>query len=713
MKLQFLGGAGTVTGSRTLVTAGHTTLLVDCGLFQGFKDLRLRNWERFPVPPEHIDAVVLTHAHLDHSGWIPRLIKEGFRGPVYASASTRALARLLLLDSGYLQEEDAAHANRHGWSKHRPALPLYTKAEAEASLAYFEDVAWDDPFQVGDLELRLRPAGHILGASLVRVDDGHHSVLFSGDLGRANDLVMRPPADPPACDALVLESTYGNRDHPSTDAVEQIAEVVRRTTERGGVLLIPAFAVGRTQALLRALQILKERREIPDVPVYLDSPMATNCTELYVQHSDEHRLSAEEAKGLWEHVHLVPTPDDSKRVDHQKGPMVVISASGMLTGGRVLHHLAAFARNKRNTLLFSGYQAAGTRGASILDGAREVKVHGKVVPIECEVARIDAMSAHADRGEILDWLHRFERPPGRVWLNHGEPAASDALRQKIQRELGWDVVVAREGQVYDLGTIAPVPAPPVEVAKDRAALVADVIASPTYRRADLDPQLLQRDDLRAARLMLEYLKVEQGLKEHQVDATVVVFGGTRLSEPEGRWYREARAFARLASAAPLHDHAQVLVMTGGGPGIMDAANRGATDAGQPSIGLNISLPSDQEPNPWVTPELAFKLRYFAIRKMHFLRRAQALVAFPGGWGTLDELFDALTLIQTGKMPPVPVVLVGREHWGQAVDFDFLVREGLVAPEHMHLLEFADSAEEAWQIVRDFYQARGHRGPWDE
>jgi metallo-beta-lactamase family protein len=430
MKLEFVGAVGTVTGSKTLVTAGKSRVLVDCGMFQGFKELRERNWQRPPFDPRQLDAVVLSHAHLDHSGWVPRLVKEGFTGPIYCTPSTHDLCKLLLMDSGYLQEEDAAYANRKGYSKHDPALPLYTQKDAERALRQFVEVDWDAPLRLTDeLAVTLLPAGHILGASLVCVEDGRSRVVFSGDLGRPTDLIMKPPRQLDRADWLVLESTYGNRRHPSTSPLEQLAEVVNRTTERNGTVLVPAFAVGRTQALLRALQLLKQRKAIPDVPVWLDSPMATNATELYVRHHKEHRLTDEQAQALWKGVNLSLTAQDSMHLDFTRGARVIVSAAGMLTGGRVLHHIKAFAPDPRNTLLFSGFQAGGTRGAHILGGADEIRVHGFPVEVQCEVARIDALSAHADQQELIDWLQGMEAPPLHIYLNHGEPEAVEALRR--------------------------------------------------------------------------------------------------------------------------------------------------------------------------------------------------------------------------------------------------------------------------------------------
>lgn len=451
MKIQLLGAAGTVTGSRALVETDRARVLVDCGLFQGFKSSRLRNWEPFPVDPASVDAVVLTHAHLDHSGWLPRLVKDGFRGPVWCTEGTRDLCRLLLPDSASLQEEDARYANKKGFSRHKPALPLYTAEEAERALARLKLVAWDEERPLaGDLRLRLLPAGHILGAGMAWITDGKKSVLFSGDLGRPNDLIMPPPRPAPAADLLVMESTYGDRRHPEEDPLVGLAEELRAVARREGVLLVPSFAVGRAQTLLLALDRVWDAGDAPRLPVYLDSPMAEDATALYVHHRAEHHLGQNELAALSREVRFVRSADESRALNDKKGPFVLLSASGMLTGGRVLHHLKQRASDSKNTLLFVGYQAPGTRGARILDGEREIKIHGRYARINCHIRKVDGFSAHADQQELLDWLRAAERPPGRVLLNHGEPAACDALRVRVQDELGLTVRAARDGERVEL-----------------------------------------------------------------------------------------------------------------------------------------------------------------------------------------------------------------------------------------------------------------------
>jgi metallo-beta-lactamase family protein len=440
MRLQFLGATDTVTGSKFLIEHGGRRLLVDCGLFQGYKELRLRNWSQLTVEPSSIDAVILTHAHIDHSGYLPLLARMGFRGKVLCSPATFDLCRIMLPDSGYLQEEEAEYANRHKLSKHQPALPLYTREDAVRCLKLFSPVTVNHGTEVlPGLHLELAHSGHMAGSTFVRLQSDKTSVLFSGDIGRPHDPVLKPPESVAGADYLVVESTYGDRRHPEHRGFEQLTAVIRRTTERGGVVVIPAFAVGRAQSLLLAIHRLKAACEIPDVPVYLNSPMAANAMEVYLKHHEELRLSADERQAITGAARIVGSPEESERLNGQRGPMVIIAASGMATGGRVVHHLKAFAPDHRNAIVLAGYQAGGTRGAIIASGGRSVRIHGQEVPIRAEVVQLDDMSAHADADEILQWLRGFKTIPRRTFITHGEPAAADAMRQHIERELGWDV----------------------------------------------------------------------------------------------------------------------------------------------------------------------------------------------------------------------------------------------------------------------------------
>jgi metallo-beta-lactamase family protein len=450
MRLTFWGAAGTVTGSRYLVETGEARVLVDCGLFQGLKALRLRNREPFPVPPESIDAVVLTHAHLDHSGYLPRLVKEGFGGTVHCTHATRELCGVLLPDSGHLQEEEAAYANRRGYSKHDPALPLYTWREAVEAMEQLRGEAWGRPVEVAPgVSVRFTPAGHLLGAASVRLESGGKSILFSGDLGRPTDPLL-PAAEAEGAETLVVESTYGDRLHEASDPRPALGEVVRRTAARGGVVLIPAFAVGRAQLLLYHLHALRAAGEIPAIPVFLDSPMAVEATEIFCARHADHALTAEECATVCADAEMVTGVERSRELGRLTGPAIIISASGMATGGRVLHHLRRYAPDPRATILFAGHQAAGTRGDLIVKGAEAVRVHGEMVRVRATVASLEMLSGHADRVELLEWMRALSPVPHRTFVTHGEPRAAAALQASIEEELGWSARAPEHGESVEL-----------------------------------------------------------------------------------------------------------------------------------------------------------------------------------------------------------------------------------------------------------------------
>jgi len=446
--VSFFGAAGTVTGSRFLVRAeGGASVLVDCGLFQGYKNLRLRNWAPFPVDPAGIGAVVLTHAHLDHSGFLPLLARNGFRGRVHCTGSTAELCRILLKDSAFLQEEQARDANRYGWSRHKPALPLYTHEDAERALGLLAEHGFEEAFEAEGMRVRFSPAGHILGAAIATLECDGRTLVFSGDLGRRADPVMRPPATVQAADFLVLESTYGDRRHDPQDAAVAMGRAIAQSAARGGTVVVPCFAVGRAQAVLLHLHRLKASGAIAQaLPVYLDSPMATDVTALYLRAGDEHRLSQEECRALGRVATIVRTPDESRALDESPWPKVIIAGSGMAAGGRVLHHIRRYGPDPRSLVLFTGFQAGGTRGDAMVRGAPTVKIHGEEVSIRARVLNLENLSAHADSDEIMAWLLRFRTPPGRIFLVHGEPRASDALRRRIASELGWEATVAEHLQ---------------------------------------------------------------------------------------------------------------------------------------------------------------------------------------------------------------------------------------------------------------------------
>lgn len=450
-RLRFLGAAGTVTGSKTLVEAGKQRVLVDCGLFQGVKALRARNRGPTPLEIEQLDAVVLTHAHIDHSGYLPLLCKRGYRGPVYCTSGTRDLLRILLPDSGHLQEEEARHARKWGWSKHREPVPLYTRADAEKCLPQLQTVPFGEEVELAaGVTATFSRAGHIVGSSCVQLGYAGRTVTFTGDVGRPDDPIMKPPSLLSSTDHLVIESTYGDRRHPETDALEELAQVMERTFARDGTLLVPAFAVGRTQHLLHLVATLFASGRIEPVPVYLDSPMAIAATRIFFDNGVDQRLSDAQLQAMDDVASYANSPEQSKAIDARSGPMVVISASGMATGGRVLHHLRRFLPSDRNTVLLVGFQAAGTRGRTLEDGVDEVKVHGQYVKVGAEIAKIEALSAHADWAELVRWLEESSISPRRVWVNHGEPAAADAFRRRLEEKFGWEVDVAEDGGTVEL-----------------------------------------------------------------------------------------------------------------------------------------------------------------------------------------------------------------------------------------------------------------------
>ncbi len=450
MELQFLGAAGTVTGSRYLLRRGSHRVLIDCGMFQGVKRLRERNREAFPIDPRSLHAVILTHAHLDHSGWLPALVRAGFKGPVYCTPGTQALAGILLRDAARLQEEDAEYANRKGFTKHHPAEPLYTVEDAEAALELLRPIDWHQHVNIDGMKITFHHAGHIIGASSVHIATDGGCLVFSGDVGRRYDPVLNPPEPLPACDWLVTESTYGNRLHPDVDAMAELAESVTRCAQRGGVVVMPAFAVGRAQMLLYLLNTLKRQGRIPDMPIILDSPMASKATQVLLQFPEEHHLSPEECHALEKDVIYIDSVEESIALNSRRGPHVIVSASGMATGGRVLHHLKRLLPEPRNQVIFVGFQAAGTRGDALIHGSQSVKIHGEYIPVHAPVLNIDALSAHADQTELMDWLGTMPHKPQQVFVTHGEPAAADTLRLQIQDRLGWPVIVPEPLEKFQL-----------------------------------------------------------------------------------------------------------------------------------------------------------------------------------------------------------------------------------------------------------------------
>jgi metallo-beta-lactamase family protein len=460
--IHFLGGTGTVTGSKFVLEAGGTRVMIDCGLFQGLKDLRLRNWQPLRINPASISHVLLTHAHIDHSGYLPRLVREGFAGPVHATTGTADLLKIMLPDSGRIQEEDADYAKRKGFSKHKPPLPLYTEQDAIVALKHLSPSKYDAPVRLSkSMAARFIPAGHILGSSFVGVDitesgSAPLKVLFSGDLGRYDEPILNDPSQVDEADYLLIESTYGDRLHNPTDPKEELAAIINRTAERGGKIIIPAFAVGRTQLLVYYLRELEDEGRIPVLPVAVDSPMGVDVTRLYSRHRQDHDFDMKRVQNLGRNplatrnFSLVQGRSGSKGLNAQKGSAIIISASGMATGGRVLHHLANHLPDPASAVILVGYQAVGTRGRRLQDREKEIKIHGRWINVAAQVESISSLSAHADAGEILRWLKGFKRPPRATYIVHGEQASTRALHDKIEKELGWNAVIPTHEEAIDL-----------------------------------------------------------------------------------------------------------------------------------------------------------------------------------------------------------------------------------------------------------------------
>ena len=458
--LQFLGAVGTVTGSKYLIDVEGHRVLLDCGLFQGLKELRLRNWNRPPFEPRSLDAIILSHAHIDHCGYLPRLVREGFDGPVYCTPGTQSLLRIVLPDAAHIQEEDAAYANRKGFSKHHPAQPLFTGQDAERALTLVEPRPYEQPFGVvGDVTCVLRRAGHILGSAsvdLLLIGEVETRVVFSGDLGRWERPMLRDPDLVAEADYLLVESTYGDRLHSKTDPADGLVRVIQRVIERRGALIVPAFAVGRTQELIWRIRELEQAGRIPALPVFIDSPMAIDATEIFCRHPEDHGLDMEllmdekRCPLCCKPYQLARTPDASKAINQQQGSFIVIAASGMATGGRVVHHLKQRLPDRKTTVLLVGFQAAGTRGRLLQDGVKHLRMHGQEIPVRAHIERLDGLSAHADKSELLRWLGGFRRPPKQTYVVHGEPVAAEHFAQSIRDELHWSATVPQDLETVSL-----------------------------------------------------------------------------------------------------------------------------------------------------------------------------------------------------------------------------------------------------------------------
>ena len=459
VRIRFLGGAQSVTGSKYLLDTEDSKILVDCGLFQGLKELRQRNWESFPIDPKTIDTVILTHAHIDHVGYLPKLYKEGFRGPVICTAATKDLAKIMLLDAAKLQEEEADYAHKKGFSKHEKPLPLYTIQDVDDLLPYLEGYRYNQRVKISDkIAVKFHDAGHILGSAITEIylqgDKMRKKIVFSGDLGRYNKPILRNPSVIKEADYLFVESTYGNKENIAVDPMEQLATVINEAFDKNGCLLIPAFAVGRTQSLLFYIRKLIELKKIPSVPVYVDSPMAINVTALYQRHNDFHTIKPSDTiyNSVFEFPNLnyYRSQADSVQINNIRSHAIIISSSGMCNGGRILHHLYHRLPRPNDTLMFAGYQAEGTRGRKILEGDKKVKIFGEEVDVRCNIVHINGLSAHADKSELMKWLGNIKDAPKNTFIIHGEPENSRIFAETITSKFGWNTYVPEYLESYDL-----------------------------------------------------------------------------------------------------------------------------------------------------------------------------------------------------------------------------------------------------------------------
>lgn len=450
MKITFLGAVETVTGSKYLLEQDNTKLLVDCGLFQGNYKTTQRNWDQLPIDPALINAVVLTHAHIDHSGYIPLLVKKGFKGKIYCSDATYQLCRILLLDNGSLQEEYAKRANEHKKPEDAIIQPLYTQADAEYSLNFFHVVDYDTLIKVGAFTITLMPCHHIIGSSFVAVSNGKKTITFSGDIGGQNQIIMKAPPTLTKTDYLVLESTYGNRVHTVGDPIKELGKLINKTAARGGIVLIPAFAVSRTQSILYCLYQLKQNKTIPDIPIYLDSPMAIKVTELVCNYPDEHKLDPAICNDIFKVATYTSTVEESKELDALNGPAIIVAGSGMLEGGRMVHHFPKYISDPKNLILMVGFQSPGTRGYYLVAGEKQIKLFGQIFDVRAQIKTLDLFSAHADYHEILDWLGHLQSKPIKTFLTHGEPESAQFLKQKIEEKFGWTVIIPKYKDSFDL-----------------------------------------------------------------------------------------------------------------------------------------------------------------------------------------------------------------------------------------------------------------------
>ena len=723
MKLTFLGANRQVTGSRYCLEANGSRVMIDCGLVQE-RRFQERNWERCAIDPDSFDALLLTHAHIDHIGLVPKFVKDGFAAPIFATHPTVALADVMLRDSAKIQAEDAAYKKRRhkkeGRKGRHPEVPLYTIDDVNSTMPLMRGVDYGEPARIAEgISATWHDAGHILGSAMIEIivtENGQRrSIVFSGDIGQPDKPLIQNPSYFEHADYVVMESTYGERDHEANGDVEaQLESIIRQTIDRGGNVIIPVFAVERAQELMYYISRLVHADRIPDIPIFLDSPMASDVTDIFRKHRnwlDEETwelIRSKEPPLQFPGLRITRSTDESIAINRIITPCVIMAPAGMCNAGRIKHHLRLNIGRDESTLLFVGHQARGTLGRRILDGEREVRIHGRTRRVFAQIRRIDGLSAHADRTGLLDWLGHLKTPPRRLFLTHGEEEASLALARRIRDRLGWEATVPEYGTVVDLDE-EPVDRTVKVTEPDRpVADASDIVSLPTPDFEFLDSSIrpgtgfLYEDPWRVFRMQSDTIQgIEVMARALEARSrSVAVFGSARLPADDPDYQLARETCRRLGECG-------FATITGGGPGIMEAANRGARDAEALSIGLNIELPHEQQLNAFC--DVSYTCRYFFVRKMLFAKYARAFLIFAGGYGTLDELFEALTLIQTERLAGFPVILIGRAYWNPLVSWlrSSMYARGCISEDDLSRFMVVDSPEEVVRTLEDRLGANGN------
>lgn len=728
MKVTFLGANRQVTGSRYCLEANGKRVMIDCGLVQERKFLE-RNWEPCTIDPTSFDALLITHAHIDHIGLVPKFVKDGFDSPVYATKPTVALADVMLRDSAKIQTEDAAYKqkrhHKEGRRGRHPEVPLYVVDDVAKALPLFRGVDYQIPITIADgITATWHDAGHILGSAMIEIkvtENGQRrTIVFSGDIGQPDKPLIQEPSYFEHADYVVMESTYGERDHdPEGDVESQLEAIIRDTVDRGGKVVVPVFAVERAQELMYYISRLVHADRIPDIPIYLDSPMASDVTNIFRKHRewlDEETwelINSNEPPLRFPGLKIARSTEESMAINQVSTPCMILSTAGMCNAGRIKHHLRLNIGRRESTILFVGHQANGTLGRRIIDGEKEVRIHGRTRRVYAKICSIDGLSAHADRTGLIDWLSHLKEPPRQLFLTHGEEGASLALERTIKDRLGWEATVPEYGTSFDLDeepleqTVQV--AEPKPVAESVAAtddLVPAVQQTPDFEFLDSSvrpgTRFLHEDPWRVFRMQSDTI---QGIDVMAraldgVPRSVAVFGSARLPENDPVYALTRETCRRLGEC-------EFATITGGGPGVMEAANRGARDAGALSIGLNIDLPHEQHINPFC--DVSYTCRYFFVRKMLFAKYARAFVIFAGGYGTMDELFEALTLIQTERLAGFPVILVGSDYWRPLVTWlrSTMYSKGCISEEDLDRFILVDSPEEVVSALEACISSNGN------